>query len=44
MGEVLKGKYHGKGLYYRKENNLWELNEYKDGQIFSNIKCGDGKP
>lgn len=44
LGEVLKGKYHGKGLYYRKENNSWELNEYKDGQIFSNIKCGDGKP
>jgi hypothetical protein len=40
----LKGKYHGKGLYYRKESNSWELNEYNEGRIVKNIKAGEGRP
>lgn len=44
MGEVEKGKYNGKGLFYRKENNSWELNEYKDGNVINYIKGGEGRP
>lgn len=44
MGEVLKGKYHGKGLFYRMESNMWELNEYKEGRVIKQIKAGEGRP
>jgi len=44
MGEVKQGKMHGKGLYYRKEENVWELNEYKEGKVAKSIKGGDGRP
>jgi hypothetical protein len=44
MGEVQKGVYHGKGLFYRKSNNTWELNEYHEGRVVKPIKAGEGKP
>ena len=44
MGEVLKGKYHGKGLLYKKDFDQWELNEYQEGSIVKNIKVGEGRP
>ena len=44
MGEVKDGKYDGKGLYFDKEQNKWELNEYKDGESVNPIKSGEGRP
>jgi hypothetical protein len=44
MGEVDDGKYHGKGLIYRKENDTWEFNLYKEGRIMNNIEAGKGRP
>ena len=44
MGEVLNGKYHGKGLFYRKESNQWEFSLYKEGKIVNTIEAGEGRP
>ena len=40
---MLDGKYHGKGLFYKNQENLWELNEYEHGKVAKNIKTGNGK-
>jgi len=35
---------HGKGIYYRCGNNIWELNNYEENKMKSNIKGGEGLP
>lgn len=44
MGEVEDGKFHGKGLFYRKSANQWELGVYDQGKQLKCIKNGDGRP
>lgn len=44
IGDMLNGKYHGKGLFYKNIENFWELNEYEYGKVVKNIKSGNGKP
>ena len=44
MGEVFNGEFHGKGLFYQRESDSWELNVYKDGQKQDTLKQGQGRP
>lgn len=44
MGEVLDGQYHGKGLFYRKALNEWELGLYEEGKLIHTVESGEGRP
>lgn len=44
MGEVKEGLFHGKGLFYRKSENEWELGEYEEGKLTKALKSGEGRP
>jgi len=44
VGLWKNGCFHGKGLFYMKSNNRWQLADFENGSMIRVLSSGDGKP